>query len=185
MSAGLQKLNKDAVQKGTMRFILSFIVVSALSFLTVFLFFKSAELQNRQIKRDRDDYLRLISKNELIKVQLDTIYKRMSILGTGKSPNEFLLTKTINKNIVETKAIMQQDSVKGFAHYNTLLSQIDDIMNFKRKLTKATGEESAALRDLTICTGNETEVSSRLNKPGPATAIPQPKLSPLGVPIEE
>ena len=66
-TTGQQKLNKKDVRKGTLHFFLSFIILCFFSFFSIFLFFKSSEVQKDDIQSELEHYRNIISRNDILK----------------------------------------------------------------------------------------------------------------------
>ena len=68
ISYGQKTLNRKDVRKGTINFILSFLALTLVSFASIFLFFKSSDLQNREMRKELDAYHNVIGRNEVLGV---------------------------------------------------------------------------------------------------------------------
>lgn len=161
---GQKKLNKDDVRNGVLRFILSFVVLAAVSFLTVFLFFKSSEIQKQQIQMELNDYKSVLSRNELIKNKMDTIYYKMNLLNSNKVDNDIFLRNSILEDLQDTKNIMGADTVKAFRQYASLTKNIGKMTVFKNELINITAKEQNALRSLNECIGKVGKINTQMKK---------------------
>lgn len=168
---GQKKLNKDDVRNGVLRFILSFVVLAAVSFLTVFLFFKSSEIQKQQIQMELNDYKSVLSRNELIKNKMDTIYYKMNLLNSNKVDNDIFLRNSILEDLQDTKNIMGADTVKAFRQYASLTKNIGKMTVFKNELINITAKEQNALRSLNECIGKVGKINTQMKKNEPGGRI--------------
>jgi hypothetical protein len=167
-SHGQKKLNKDDVRNGMLRFILSFAVLLTVSFLTVFLFFRSSEVQKQQIQKELNDYKSVLSRNELLKIKMDTIYYKMNLLNSNKVENDIFLRNSILEDLQDTKNIMGADTAKSFRQYATLTKNIGKMTVFKNELINITAKEQNALRSLNECIGKVGKINTQMktNEPG-------------------
>ncbi|WP_244428587.1 type VI secretion system transmembrane protein TssO, partial [Flavobacterium sp. B17] len=62
-----KKLNKADVRIGIWKFVLSFIVLSGVSFICVFFFFKSYDIQRQGIQKKSEDYRDLLSRSDFLR----------------------------------------------------------------------------------------------------------------------
>ena len=168
---GQKKLNKDDVRNGVLRFILSFVVLATVSFLTVFLFFKSSEIQKQQIQMELNDYKSVLSRNELIKNKMDTIYYKMNLLNSNKVDNDIFLRNSILEDLQDTKNIMGADTVKAFRQYASLTKNIGKMTVFKNELINITAKEQNALRSLNECIGKVGKINTQMKKNEPGGRI--------------
>lgn len=157
-----KKLNRSDVQTGIWRFVLSFAALSAVSFMAVFFFFKSYDTQRAGIQKEVDDYKNLLSRNELLKIQVDSIYQRMSILGLNQVENDIYLRDYIQENVRDARKIMGKDSATEFKHYASLLHKVENMLALKSQIIKVSGKEQIALRDLNECQGKDGRVLKEL-----------------------
>ncbi|WP_292009652.1 type VI secretion system TssO [Chryseobacterium sp.] len=157
-----KKLNKSDVRIGIWKFILSFIVLSGVSFCAVFFFFKSYDIQRKGIQKEVDEYKNLLSRNELLKIQVDSIYYRMNLLDINKVDNDIFLRNYIMDNVRDAKNIMGSDSAKNFKHYSVLLKNLEPMLALKTQIINISNKEQTALRDLNECMGKVGRVNSEL-----------------------
>ncbi|WP_313376253.1 type VI secretion system TssO [Chishuiella sp.] len=150
-TSGQQKLNKKDVQKGTFNFIFSFIILCCFSFLAIFLFFKSSEVQKDTIQQDVEHYKTIISRNNILQTKLDTIYFKMSKLSKNQVGNEIFLRNSIVRDIKECQIVMGEDSIKEFKQYASLMNSLKKSIQFKDDMMMTNHEEQIALRDLNEC----------------------------------
>lgn len=153
ISTGQKKLNKNDVRKGLWGFLISFFILAGLSFLSIFFFFKSSEMQKNLILKDVDDYNNIILRNDLLKSSIDDIYSKMKLLSSGKAPNEAALSRNILQEIQSSKDVIGKDSLKEFKHYSTLLENMGEMITLKNKLNSVSLEEKLAKKNYQDCQG--------------------------------
>lgn len=165
---GQKRLNSNDVRNGIIRFILSFIILISISLTTVFLFFKSSTIQKEQIQKELNDYKSVLSRNELLKIKMDTIYYKMALLNTDRVQNDIFLRNSILEDLQDTKNIMGTDSSKSFKQYATLTKNIGKMTIFKNELINVTAKERNALRSLNECIGKVGKMNTQMksNEPG-------------------
>ncbi len=73
---------------GIWKFILSFAVLSVVSFSCLYLFFKSYDIQREGISREAEAYKELMRRSDLLKSNVDDIYEKMTQLDINKVENE-------------------------------------------------------------------------------------------------
>lgn len=167
-SHGQKKLNNDDVRNGILRFIFSFAVLLSISFMSVFLFFKTSKVQKEQIQKELNDYKSVLSRNELLKIKMDTIYYKMALLNSNKVDNDIFLRNSIIEDLQDTKNIMGEDSSASFRQYATLTKNIGKMTVFKNELINITAKERNALRSLNECMGKVGKMTTQMktNEPG-------------------
>lgn len=146
------------------RFLLFFVVLSTLTFVSIYLFFKSYAVQRNSIQKDIISYKEILNKQQVLKLKIDTIYYQMSLLNTGRVKNDVFLGNYISQNIQQTRKIIGADSVTAFKHYALLMNQLDSIVGLKNEMIAIADRERLALRDLTECMGKITKVKTELSK---------------------
>ena len=162
---GQTKLNRKEVRKGTIRFAIAFVILTVMSFFSVYLFFKSSQIQNREIITDLNNYKNIVSRNDLLKTKMDTIYEKMGYFGTERLKNDIFLTNNILDDINTCRSIMGSDSTKEFAQYNKFFGQMTKMLSFKNRLIKINTEEKVAERKLMDCSGKVDQVQKPSNLP--------------------
>ena len=163
-SYGQKRLNKGDVQKGTRNFIISFIILCAMAFSVVFLFFKSAEMQNKQIRSDLDAYHDMLGRNELLNIKLDTIYDKMSMMSNDKVSNDLFLRNSVIQDIQIANQLIAKDSIADLKQISLLLKQMQPMLTYKNELLKKKMEKSSISRLLNECMGNVGRVSEGIKK---------------------
>lgn len=148
-----KKLNKSDVRIGIWKFVLSFVILSAVSFTSVFFFFKSYDIQREGIKKQADDYRELLTRSDLLRTHVDSIFYRMEQLDINKVDNDIFLKNYILDNVRDAKNIMGKDSVNNFKHYSILMKQLEPMLFLKTEIVKVSYKEQTALRDLSECRG--------------------------------
>ncbi|AZA46789.1 hypothetical protein EG346_00505 [Chryseobacterium carnipullorum] len=159
-----KKLNKSDVRIGIWRFILSFAVLSVVSFVCLFLFFKSYSIQREGITRQADAYKELMARGDVLKTQVDNIYEQMNQLNINKVQNDVFLKTRIMDEVREVKNIMGKDSVDNFKHYAVLMKQIEPMLNLKGDIIKVEYNKKTVLRDLEECMGKVGRANDQLKK---------------------
>ncbi|EJL74225.1 type VI secretion system TssO [Chryseobacterium populi] len=146
-----KKLNRSDVRVGIWKFVLSFIVLAVVSFTGVFFFFKSYDTQTEGISREAEAYRALQGRSDLLKVQVDTIFSRMSRLN--QADNEALYSSNIIDNVNDAYNIMGKDSADNFKHYSTLMKQIRPMLTLKNKIVEVSNRKKIAIRNANDCRG--------------------------------
>lgn len=164
ISYGQKRLNKGDVQKGTRNFIISFIILCAMAFCVVFLFFKSAQMQNKQIRSDLDAYHDMLGRNELLNIKLDTIYDKMSLMSNDKVSNDLFLRNSIIQDIQVANQLIAKDSTADLKQISILLKQMQPMLTYKNELLKKKMEKSSISRLLNECMGNAGRVREGIKK---------------------
>ncbi|MGU3373609.1 type VI secretion system TssO [Chryseobacterium sp. M5A1_1a] len=159
-----KKLNKSDVRTGIWKFILSFAVLSVVSFSCLYLFFKSYDIQREGISREAENYKELMRRSDLLKTHIDNIYERMTQLDMNKVENDVFLRTNIMDNVRDAKNIMGKDSTGNFKHYAVLMKQIEPMINLKTKIIGVEYKKKTVLRDLEECMGKVGRANSELRK---------------------
>lgn len=164
ISHGQKRLNKGDVQKGTGNFILSFILLCGVAYNVVFLFFKSAEVQNKEITSNLNAYHAMLGRNELLNIKLDTIYTKMSQMSNDQVSNDLFLRNSIIQDIQVGNQLIAEDSVADLKQIAILLKQMQPMLTYKNELLKKKMEKTSISRLLNECMGNEGKVSAGIKK---------------------
>ncbi|WP_426477411.1 type VI secretion system TssO [Chryseobacterium sp. CBSDS_008] len=159
-----KKLNKSDVRTGIWKFILSFAVLSAVSFTCLFLFFKSYDIQREGISREAEAYKELMLRSDVLRDHIDDIYDKMNQLSINKVDNEVFLRTSIMDNVRDAQNIMGKDSAQSFKHYAVLMKQIVPMMNLKAKITELEYQKKTVIRDLDECMGKIKVTNNELRK---------------------
>lgn len=160
ISSGQKRLNRDDVQKGTRNFILSFIILCGMAFCAVFLFFKSAELQKKEIHDDLEAYRSMLGRNEVLNIKLDTIYYKMTQMSNEKTQNDIFLRNSIIEDIQVGRDIIGKDSAADLRQISKLLAQLQPMLTYKNELLKKKMEESSYARLLRQCIESNTRAEA-------------------------
>ena len=174
ISSGQEKLNRKAVNLGIWGFIFSFVMLTGIAFLSVFMFFKSSELQQREIEKEVSDYKMLQSKNDLLQTRMETIYSRMALFASDKVQNEVFLRDNIIEDIRDCKNIMGEDSIKAFKQYATLIKNMSEMIVLKNELISVSADEKVAMRNLQECQQRVDVAESNLTN-----STPRPRNRPV------
>lgn len=167
ISTGQEKLNKKDVRNGILGFILFFILLNGVTFSAVFMFFKSSQFQQNEIRKEITNYKTIQSKNDLLQERIEGIYSKMSLLASDKVENEVFLRDNIIEEIRDCRNIMGNDSVKEFRHYASLIKNMSEIVNLKNELISISLDEQVAMRNLQECQGRLNIASSRFKNSSP------------------
>lgn len=167
---GQKTLNKDDVRKATLRFILAFLLLTGLSFLAVFMFFKSSRMQAKNIQKEADQYHEMLGRNELLKIKLNTIYRKMEMLNNDQVDNDIFLRNSIIEDLNVSQQLIGKDSADGLRHYHTLILDLQPMLTFKNDLLKLKSEQKAAQRNLEACLKSSGQVSNRMKAQKQAAA---------------
>ncbi|WP_343607483.1 type VI secretion system TssO [Chryseobacterium oranimense] len=159
-----KKLNKSDVRIGIWKFILSFAVLSVVSFLCLFLFFKSYNIQREGIVRQADAYKELMMRGDVLRIHVDKIYDQMSQLNINKVENDVFLRTRIMDDVREVKNIMGKDSVDNFKHYAVLMKQIEPMLKLKNDIIGVESNKKIVLRDLEDCIAKVGRANGQLRK---------------------
>lgn len=162
ISYGQKTLNKNDVRKATLRFILTFLLLTGLSFLAVFMFFKSSRMQAKNIQKEADQYHEMLGRNELLKIKMDSIYRKMELLSNDQVDNDIFLRNSIIEDLNVSRQLIGKDSVNGLQHYHQLIQDLQPMLTFKNDLLKLKSEQKAAQRNLEACLKSSGQVSSRI-----------------------
>lgn len=157
-----KKLNRSDVRSGIWKFIFSFVILSAISFTTVFFFFKSYDTQLKGIEQEVSQYRELLSRNELLRTQVDSIYARMELLDSDKAYNDNFLRTYILDNVRDAKDIMGTDSADNFKHYAILMQKIRPMLNLKNQIITVSFKEQIAIRNVQECQGKSNQISNKM-----------------------
>jgi hypothetical protein len=159
----MTKKNGSNVRKHFLRFFGYFVALSFLSFLSIYLFFKSYDVQRSSIQNDVIAYKEILNKQQVLKSKIDTIYFQMSLLNTGKVENDVFLGNYISQNIQLTRSIIGEDANGEFKHYSFLLTRLNSIMALKSGIIVISDKERLALKDLNECMGKISKVKAELS----------------------
>lgn len=157
-----KKLNKADVRIGIWKFVLSFIVLSGVSFICVFFFFKSYDIQRQGIQKKSEDYRDLLSRSDFLKMQVDSIFYRMDQLDINKVENDIFLRNSIMDEIRSARDLMGKDTADNFKHYSILMKQIEPMLALKKQIIEVSYKEQVAIRDLSECKGKIGVINNEL-----------------------
>ncbi|PWN63657.1 hypothetical protein C1631_022060 [Chryseobacterium phosphatilyticum] len=159
-----KKLNRSDVRTGIWKFILSFVVLSVVSFACLYLFFKSYDIQREGISREAEAYKELMGRSDVLREHVDNIYERMTQLDINKVENEVFLRTNIMDNVSDAKNIMGKDSTGNFKHYAMLMKQIGPMIALKTKISGVEYKKKTVRRDLDECMGKIDRANNQLRK---------------------
>lgn len=128
---GQKKLNQKDVNTGIRNFVLTFLLLTAISFSAVFFLFKSSAAQGDNVVKRMEEYRSIIERNKMLSEKLSEIEMNMELIGSENITNTPALTDHIIANIKECKAVIGEDSASAFKHYSILLEDMSAMMNQK------------------------------------------------------
>ena len=159
-----KKLNTSDVRSGIWRFIFSFIILSAVSFTSVFFFFKSYDTQLKGVDEEVGQYRDLLVRNEALRIQVDSIYARMEIFDTDKAYNDNYVRTYILDNVRDAQKIMGKDSADNFKHYALLLHKIKPMLKLKDQIIEVSSKKEISKRDLAACQGKSQQINDKMRE---------------------
>lgn len=159
-----KKLNKADVRIGIWKFILSFIILSGVSFTCIFFFFKSYDIQREGVENEAEKYRNLLDRSTTLRIHVDSILYRMDQLDINKVSNDIILRNYIMDNIQDAKNLMGKDTADNFKHYSILMKQIGPMMALKKEIITVSNKEQSALRKLSECKGKIGTINNELHK---------------------
>lgn len=148
-----KKLNRSDVRVGIWKFILSFAILSAISFVCLFFFFKSYDTQREGISIEAEAYKQLLIRGDALKTHVENIYERMNQLNINKVENDVFLRTYIMDDVRDAKNIMGKDSAENFKQYAVLMKQIAPMLTLKSQIIAVEYKKKIVLRDLAECMG--------------------------------
>ncbi|AZB31999.1 MULTISPECIES: type VI secretion system TssO [Chryseobacterium] len=157
-----KKLNKSDVRLGIWKFILSFIILSAISFTSVFFFFKSYDRQLAGVDDEVRAYRELLAKDNLLRIHVDSIYARMELLDSDKAYNDNYLRTYIFDNVREAQKIMGADSANNLKHYAVLMQKIKPMLNLKSQILNVSFKQQIAIRNVQECQGKSNQINNKM-----------------------
>ncbi len=157
-----KKLNKSDVRLGIWKFILSFIILSAISFTSVFFFFKSYDRQLAGVDEEVRAYRDLQAKDNLLRIHVDSIYARMEMLDSDKAYNDNYLRTYILDNVREAQQIMGADSANNLKHYAVLMQKIKPMLNLKSQIINVSFKQQIAIRNVQECQGKSNQINNKM-----------------------
>jgi len=157
-----KKLNKSDVRLGIWKFILSFIILSAISFISVFFFFKSYDRQLAGVDEEVRAYRELLIKDNLLHTHVDSIYARMELLDSDKAYNDNYLRTYILDNVREAQELMGADSATNFKHYAVLMQKIKPMLNLKSQILTVSFKQQIAIRNVQECQGKSNQINNKM-----------------------
>lgn len=157
-----KKLNKSDVRLGIWKFILSFVILSAISFTSVFFFFKSYDRQLTGVDDEVRAYRDLLNRDNLLHTQVDSIYARMELLDSDKAYNDNYLRTYILDNVREAQQIMGADSANNFKHYAILMQKIKPMLNLKSQIINVSFKQQIAIRNVQECQGKSNQINNKM-----------------------
>ena len=159
-----KKLNKSDVRAGIWKFILSFAVLSVVSFLCLFLFFKSYSIQRERIAIEAEAYKDLMRRGDMLREHVENIYNKMNQLNEGKVKNESFLKTSIMDDVADAREAIGKDSADNFKHYAVLMKQIGPMLTLKNNILEVEYDKKMVLRDLDECLQKMKRANTELKK---------------------
>lgn len=131
---GQNKLNKNDVRNGIFRFLLSFMILTCVTFLSVFLFYKSSDVQTRQTKIKADQYFTMQNTVFQLNSKLDRIIGLLGNLNNGTEGDYSNVSQSVIEDIRQCKKLIGKDTA-DYKLYTSLLNQIErNIMPHKKHI---------------------------------------------------
>lgn len=157
-----KKLNKSDVRVGIWKFILSFVILSLISFCTIFFFFKSYHTQRLGMKAEDDKYEELRGRSNVLNIKVDSIHHLMTLLDINKVQNDNQLRTQITDEIYDARSIMGADSAGNLKHYAVLLKHIEPMIDLKTKIIDVAGKKEYFISQYQRCKGKNANVMKDL-----------------------
>ncbi|KUJ51114.1 type VI secretion system TssO [Chryseobacterium sp. JAH] len=159
-----KKLNKSDVRIGIWKFILSFVVLSLISFSSVFFFFKSYHTQHMGMKEEVRQYELLINRSKAMKIMVDSIHYHIASLDINVVNNDIQLRGQISDEIDEARRFIGADSANDFKQYSSLLNNINPMLNLKTQIIDVSTKKEFARNELIRCSEKVASVNKELMK---------------------
>lgn len=159
-----KKLNTSDVRIGIWKFILSFVILSLISFCTVFFFFKSYHTQRVGMEKEVEDYEKLLARSKAMKIMVDSLQYHIASLDIAAVDNDIPLRRQIADEIDEVRRVIGSDSADNLKHYSSLLNHINPMLTLKTKIIDASNKKEFARNELVHCTGKVATVNRELLK---------------------
>lgn len=166
MKSKLVKKNMTDVVREFVKFLGYFVVLSILSLMSVYFFYKSFASQQDKVQKEVLAYKEILNTQQELKSRLEIIYNRMDMINTGQARNDDLLINHLSKNIQEAKAIVSEDKSGDFKHYSFLLGKLDSILELKSDYIVISNKKRHALRDLEDCINNTKKIDKKIARYG-------------------
>jgi len=157
-----KKLNQSDVRIGIWKFVLSFLVLAGVSFLSVFFFFKSYNQQQEGISKEVEAYRKLLERSDVLKTHVESIYYKMDQLDINKVDNDIFLRNSILESVRDARNIMGKDSADNFKHYAILMNQIGSMIDLKNQIIIVEHQKEMARRDIEECLGKVGRANDEL-----------------------
>ena len=155
--------NYKQVRSRTLIFWLYFIVLTFFSFLPVFCFVKSYEVQKEYILADINLYKELLNKQQMLHQKIDSLYNDMALLNSGKVENNLFLEYFIADNKNNIARLINKDSTVEFKHYSFLMENIDNMLKLKDTIRVINNKEQLAYNDLLECIGKTRKIKKDIS----------------------
>lgn len=166
MKSDLVKKNMTDVVREFLKFLGYFVVLSLISLLSVYFFYKSYATQQEKIQEEIIAYKEILNTQQELKSKLDVIYNRMDIINTGQTRDDALLISHLSKNIQEARNVVGVDRAGVFEHYSFLLKKLDSILELKSDVLVISNKKRHALRDLEDCITNTKSIDKKIARYG-------------------
>ena len=153
-----KKLNKSDVRVGIWKFILSFAVLSLISFCTIFFFFKSYHTQRLGMEDEAERYDQLLGRSKVLNIKVDSIHQLLTLLDINKVKNDNMLRTQITDEIYDARSFMGADSAGNLRHYAVLLKNIEPMLDLKTKIIDVAGQKEFLRGQLMRCQGKNEGV---------------------------
>lgn len=147
----LKCINNREIYLSLISFVVHFLILIFVFFLSIYFFYESSEQQKKGVERDLLAYKTLLNKQYFVKSKVDTVYYHMSLLATGKVEHNSYLEHYIVKDVDEIKKLVKLENKENLNGYSMLLDQLDSLLALKDQIITVGDQEAMALRDLNDC----------------------------------
>ena len=162
---GQNKLNKNDVRSGIFRFLLSFIVLAFISFLCVFLFYKSSDIQTKQTKIKANKYMEMQRVVQQLNSKLTRIIDNMANLNNGTEGDYSNASAYISKDIKDCKALIGKDTAE-YKQYTSLIKEIErNILPHKKQILASNEKLMKVNNRLADCEATTRKLSRKKLSP--------------------
>ncbi|MCY0967703.1 type VI secretion system TssO [Chryseobacterium wangxinyae] len=157
-----KKLNRSDVRIAIWKFILSFVVLSLISFCAIFFFFKSYHTQRIGMEAKAEQYSQLLGRSAALNIKVDSIHTLMTLLDINKVQNDIVLSRQITGELYDARSIMGADSVDNLKHYAVLLKHIEPMIDLKSKIISVANKKEYFKTQYERCKGKNATVVREL-----------------------
>lgn len=142
---------------------ISFFALCVFSFLALFAAFTSYQKQQEYIADDIGQYKTVLNKEYVLSTRMDSLYRLMDLVGSGKVENDLFLEKYIADFKDDLVKDIGADSAHEFRHYFFITSKLNEMLMLKDSIRQVTERELLARRDLMECMNKTRKVKQDLS----------------------